>query len=200
MYLVVNAIKIHDDGDVFYYVMFRDKTIERQQQERIRELAFYDGLTKLPNRTAFMAQAEEAFMHRDRSGIVLFDLNFFKRINDDYGHAAGDAVLRATADVLKTFVMAPNMPARLGGDEFVIYVDESTLNMSVYDYVEQLRDALEQRQLNFEGHTLRISPSIGYCSKAEASTFDEALQEADKRMYDDKARIKQQTIVKGSMR
>lgn len=200
MYLVVNAIKIQDDGEVFYYVMFRDKTIERQQQERIRELAFYDGLTKLPNRTAFMAQAEEAFMHRDGSGIVLFDLNFFKRINDEHGHAAGDAVLRATADVLKEFVTAPNIPARLGGDEFVIYIDESTLDMQVSDYVEELRYALETKKLHFEGHALRISPSIGYCSKTEAATFDEALQEADKRMYDDKARIKQQSIVKGSMR
>lgn len=200
MYLVVNAIKIQDDGEIFYYVMFRDKTIERQQQERIRELAFYDGLTKLPNRTAFMTQAEEAFMHRDGSGIILFDLNYFKRINDDYGHAAGDEVLRATADVLSAFVMAPNMPARLGGDEFVVYVDESTLDMPVSDYVEELRYALETKQLTFEGHTLRISPSIGYCSKSEVATFDEALQEADKRMYDDKARIKQQTIIKGSMR
>lgn len=189
-YLAVHAIRIEGDGEVFYYVMFRDCTIEVQQEERIRELAFYDSLTKLPNRAAFMETATKLFHEREESAIVLLDLNYFKRINDDYGHAAGDAILQAVSDVLRQVVQRPHMPARLGGDEFVIYVDASLLTAELPTDIAKLREALEDKVVHFNGQRLHISPSIGYCHKSTCDTFDLALQEADKMMYKDKEAVK----------
>lgn len=114
-YLAVHAIRIEEGGEIFYYVMFRDRTIEVQQEERIRELAYYDSLTKLPNRAAFMETATKLFNERADSALVLLDLNYFKRINDEYGHAAGDAILQAVSEVLRNVIKPPHMPARLGG-------------------------------------------------------------------------------------
>lgn len=82
------------------------------------------------------------------------------------------------------------MPARLGGDEFVIYTDETALPGTAQQFIEELRTALQQEVAIFEQQQLRISPSIGYCSKAHCPTFDVALQEADQRMYEDKSNIK----------
>lgn len=112
------------EGHPFYTLTLRDITARKRYEERIRYQALYDDLTGLPNR-AFLKDRialEIARTRRSHTRFALMYLNLdrFKRINDTYGHEAGDAVLQETARRLKQAVRADDLAARIGGDEFVI--------------------------------------------------------------------------------
>ncbi|OCS87085.1 sensor domain-containing diguanylate cyclase [Caryophanon tenue] len=189
LHLAIHAIKIESYGDVFYYVMFRDQTHEVLQAAKIHELAFYDSLTHLPNRAAFMKEAKQLFEQHAQSGLVVLDLNYFKQINDQFGHAAGDEVLRVTGQLLNNAVQAPHMAARLGGDEFVLYLKIDDIE-DVPKFLYKVRERLESQAVIYEGNRLQIKPSIGYAQKTLGLTFEQVLHEADTKMYEDKAFLK----------
>lgn len=194
IHLIVHASEIEENGNIIYYVMFRDRTMEVEQEEKIRELAFFDSLTGLPNRASFMQESQLLF-NRDTGGaLMLLDLNDFKYVNDHYGHAAGDAILQATGTVLHRVSQSMHFPARLGGDEFVLYVKTDQLTMTLPQFIENVRQALQDEIVYFENELLSIKPSIGCAIKMPNMTFDELMHEADQRMYEDKQRIKQQRL------
>lgn len=122
--LEVTVCRFEVEGHPFYTLTLRDITARKRYEERIRYQAFYDDLTGLPNR-AFLKDRialEIARTRRSHTRFALMYLNLdrFKRINDTYGHEAGDAVLQETARRLKQAVRADDLAARIGGDEFVI--------------------------------------------------------------------------------
>ena len=107
---------------------FRDITEHKQMEEQVRQLAFYDTLTLLPNRRLLgdrLSQALAASRRSGRYGVLLFlDLDNFKTLNDTHGHAAGDLLLEQAANRMKICVREIDTVARLGGDEFVVVVDD----------------------------------------------------------------------------
>ena len=102
----------------------RDLTEAKAAQKQIEHLARHDGLTDLPNRTLFQERLDHALLRGGRSGeavaVLALDLDRFKAVNDIFGHAVGDRVLKSVADILRRCIRASDTVARLGGDEFVI--------------------------------------------------------------------------------
>lgn len=121
------------------------------------------------------------------TAVVLIDLNRFKVINDTYGHAVGDQVLKHTASILMKITRESDIVARFGGDEFVIFLEEYSTDQAVDEWVDVLREEFATNPFVGNALVLEIEPSIGVAFYSiEASQFDELFQLADVRMYEDK--------------
>jgi diguanylate cyclase (GGDEF)-like protein len=109
---------------LFFDCMIEDITARKKSEEEMRRLAYYDGLTGLPNRALFMDRLQMALVHafRDKTMVVLmmFDLDLFKNVNDTMGHLAGDRLLQSVSGRLVKRLRRSDTIARLGGDEFMV--------------------------------------------------------------------------------
>lgn len=149
----VSLMPIAIKGQTLLHVSWRDMTKRKQMEEQIRQLAFYDTLTGLPNRRLLQDRLSLALATSKRNdvyGALLFlDLDNFKPLNDAYGHDVGDLLLIEAARRLKNCVRAIDTVARFGGDEFVVVISalEPTLDKSVEQarkVAEKVRDALSE--------------------------------------------------------
>lgn len=159
-------------------------------QEAIAELARTDPLTGLANRRSFDEAARRALeLCRRRTellGIALFDIDGFKRLNDNFGHYHGDTVLKALADRLRHVTRSSDLPARLGGDEFVVLLENGRDPESLQRAVERLRQEL-QRPLDVEGRLFDLKISIGFSFfPHNGQNVGDLLRAADISMYADK--------------
>ena len=165
----------------------RDITERRVADERIRWAATHDTLTGLPNRTLFQERLDEAMARAmaasGRVGLLLLDVDEFKRINDTLGHGAGDALLKELSERLKAVVDDNTLVARLAGDEFVILLENFA---GVPDVEAIARTALERLREPFpyEGHILDCRASIGASVYPDhASDASELFKYADISLY-----------------
>ena len=150
-------------------------------KERLRHQAFHDILTGLPNR-ALLTERVEAALVRDGSASVLFlDLDDFKAINDNLGHAAGDEVLAEVARRVQRAVRTGDTAARLGGDEFAVLL-ESADEGATEAVAGALLEAM-QRPFFLQGRETRVHASIGIAPASSAASADELLRNADVAMY-----------------
>lgn len=185
VHFVINAVAIEDNGETFYYIMFLDRTLEILQQEKIHHLAYYDTLTQLPNRAAFMRYAHTHFNDTQEAYLFLIDLNDFKFVNDTYGHAAGDAVLVKVGSILQELTNGKHFSARLGGDEFILYCNVEE-NLSFDTFLTAVNHSLNHAVTNFNNIQLPLSASIGYAKKSAYPSVDEWIHAADQYMYNRK--------------
>jgi diguanylate cyclase (GGDEF)-like protein len=159
-------------------------------QRNVERMAGEDALTELPNRRQFMNAGEQMFDRVRRYGrpasVLVIDLDQFKAVNDRYGHAAGDAVLRATAGLLKQHERGADLPARLGGEEFAILLPETDLEGAVA-LAERLRAACEALRVTVPGGLwagLAVTMSVGAATcDPEDKTFEDLLRRADATLY-----------------
>jgi diguanylate cyclase (GGDEF)-like protein len=140
------------------------------EMRRILEAASTDGLTGVANRAAFdqrLAEELEGALAGGRSlGLIMLDVDHFKRFNDTYGHQAGDEVLRGVAAALREVVEGVGFVARYGGEEFAVIVREGT-KRRVGEIADEIRSAIESRLVVFEGNPLRVTASLGVaCAEA----------------------------------
>ncbi|MBO3741547.1 sensor domain-containing diguanylate cyclase [Actinoplanes flavus] len=182
-WLEVVAVNLtHEPGIGGVVCNARDVTESRELHERLRYQAGHDELTGLANRRQFTAAVTE------RSGdaaVLLIDLDGFKQINDTYGHAAGDAVLRHVADRLRECTGPDDVPARLGGDEFAVLAGGPE---SAERIAAALRVLLE-RPAEIAGRPLPVGASIGL-AVGPSTDPDQLLNAADLRMYEEKQRTR----------
>ena len=133
-------------------------------REELRERANKDLLTMLPNRAAIEAalESELARCHREHRtvGVILLDIDHFKRINDTYGHFAGDAVLRETAARLRHNVRPYDQVGRYGGEEFLVVLPNCDLESATHQ-AERMRQRLHADTMLVDGATMRVSASFG---------------------------------------
>jgi diguanylate cyclase (GGDEF)-like protein/PAS domain S-box-containing protein len=188
----------------------RDITDVVEVERRLSDVALHDVLTGLPNRLLLTDRLHSALDRNKRNGqklAVLFcDLDGFKQVNDADGHAAGDEVLRVTADRLRATLRAEDTAARLGGDEFVVILEPATRASSVETPVgadvygaivaERIRKAIAQ-PISYEGRSLTVTVSIGMTITRAGSDPESVLREADSAMYRAKAEGKNQYQVFG---
>lgn len=182
------ASPIHDkNGGVVGAVMVaHDVTAARDLSAKLAHLALHDSLTDLPNRACFANRLEQAVARSQRrgdSGAVLFvDLDRFKPVNDTFGHAVGDQLLRAVAQRLVSCVRTSDLVSRYGGDEFVILISGANPGESglVADKVKQALNA----PYELDNHTLHITASIGIANFSDtAADAQTLLKYADIAMY-----------------
>lgn len=152
--------------------------------------ANFDELTGLANRHYFQAQAQHALVSARRRntkiGIMYLDLNGFKAINDELGHAAGDKILMIFAGMIFDVIRSDDLAARMGGDEFVIMLD----NLHDIRDMQRVASGLHKRcnlLTEVNGHGVKLQASLGcVVFPDDGSSIDELLQAADKAMYQDK--------------
>lgn len=151
-------------------------------QTDLLRLATTDSLTGLLNRRAFFERAELA-LARAQAGTplsaILCDIDHFKRINDLYGHAVGDAALRAVTSVIAD---ATANAGRLGGEEFAVLVEDADLEQAAA-LAEDLRRAVETRNFGGNGDTLSLTCSFGVSEWRPSDSIDELLRRADAALY-----------------
>ena len=157
-----------------------------EARDALHRQATQDGLTGLLNRTAIIdaLQEEQARASRRQSGlgVLVADLDHFKRINDTWGHLAGDAVLRESARRMADVLRPYDRIGRYGGEEFLIVLPDCTRQVTL-DVGERIRTALSSEPLLADGSAVSVTVSIG-ASWADAKPFgDELVRSADDALY-----------------
>jgi diguanylate cyclase len=154
--------------------------------EEQRRRATHDNLTGLPNRDAYQARLAEELLRRNRYGgslaLVIGDVDHFKRINDNYGHLAGDKVLQLIARSLRKNLRDVDFIARYGGEEFVILMPE-TSSADAMVVAEKLRAKIEGSPFNFKKERVPITMSFGVSEFHALESPDAVFDRADKALY-----------------
>lgn len=192
-WLDVHAKAIHVEGAFIGLVgAVRDIT-QRQHEDALRRWeAEHDPLTGLLNRRGFERRLEEAFAAWEKadapSALLLFDLDHFKPINDEGGHALGDGMLRLVAEAMEAVTRSSDHAARQGGDEFALLLPGCEWARAVR-IAETLRDRIEHQGLEQHGRVWRVTVSIGVSTfQRDDTTVDDAVRRADAASYRAKAR------------
>lgn len=158
----------------------------RHSLEEQRIKATTDSLTGLPNREAYTQRLidEHARFHRYDTplAIVVADVDLFKRINDTYGHLAGDKVLQLIARVLQKNIREVDFVARIGGEEFVILMPGTTIEQA-YIAAEKLRKVIERSPFNFRKERVKITMSFGIAQFKQHELPDAVFERADKALF-----------------
>lgn len=199
----ISASIVELEDEYYYYIMLRDITNEFEQEKKNYYLAYHDALTTLYNRTYFTSYVCEKlkeFNSSKKGAIILSDLNFFKKINDTYGHHVGDEVLIHTGKLISSKITEPSIVARLGGDEFIIYCDDVECEMSLKERIEKIRHLFKMTPYVRDGLEIEVIPSFGYALITEDVHYEELYQKADAEMYKDKRRIKVQYTKKRGLK
>jgi diguanylate cyclase (GGDEF)-like protein len=155
----------------------------------LHELAFRDALTGLYNHRFFQETMDKELerskrYHRDFS-LIMFDIDYFKKVNDTYGHPVGDCVLEAIARAAEQAVRGADIIARYGGEEFAIIMPETDF-MSATAVAERLRSNIEHLDIQVDGTTIKATVSVGYTSYRHSINVREKgaiIEMADKALY-----------------
>ncbi|GAB6042920.1 GGDEF domain-containing protein [Endothiovibrio diazotrophicus] len=167
-------------------------TLEKESgelRERVRveqRRALHDPLTGLANRLAFDERAHQELARRERYdtplSLLVLDVDFFKRVNDSYGHKAGDMVLRTIAQLLLKLLRETDFLARFGGEEFIALLPETPLE-AAQQVAEKLRRGVAECGFHFQGQAVPITISIGITQYRHGETHDSAFERADGALY-----------------
>ncbi|MBP6771999.1 MAG: EAL domain-containing protein [Gemmatimonadaceae bacterium] len=186
---VTGTNRLHTESIQGLVLNARDVTERRELEGRIEWQAFHDPMTSLANRVLFSDRVSHALARRERGvvdiGVLFIDLDHFKIVNDSFGHAAGDELLRQVARRIELEVRAADTVARLGGDEFAVLLEDYDA-ATCLETAERLRQSLT-RPFLVEGREAFIGASIGVTDAAPGVTLDELVRDADVAMYVAKA-------------
>ncbi|MBH3406062.1 diguanylate cyclase [Pseudomonas glycinae] len=158
----------------------------REHLEEQRQKALIDPLTGLPNRAAWTERLEHEIaqwqQHGNTLSLAMLDLDHFKRINDNYGHLAGDKVLKIIATVLRKRMRGNDFIARFGGEEFVLLLPATSPAVGA-KLLETLRAAIEACPFHFKGERVTITVSMGLATFRAGEHSDLVLKRADQALY-----------------
>ncbi len=185
--VIADATALEESFGGTHLVTLYDITERKAAEESIRHLAHYDALTDLPNRTLFLDRLQQAFAtaRRDkaRMALMFIDLDEFKPINDKFGHAVGDLLLKEVAIRILNCVRDSDTVARIGGDEFIVLLPAIETEQDAMVVADKIRLAL-CRSFELAGQSLHISSSIGIAIHPEHGSEEKILlKNADTAMY-----------------
>lgn len=194
-----NYVNVHGVGlgivlealTLAFIISYRIRMLEtiRSKQDELERLASTDSLTQLFNRRYFMAEGqrcvEEAKAKDEPAAVIMLDIDYFKKVNDEYGHQAGDLVLEEVAKVFQQCSRGQDLIARLGGEEFVILLPNTDYQAAI-NYAERIRFGIETLCIRSNGGPMmQVTISIGVAriNLAKKEALSEALNRADKALY-----------------
>ncbi len=186
-WLTINAIR-NARGEVRNYVgIFSDITEQKAAAEQLEQLAYYDPLTKLPNRALYRERLERELLQCRRSGqnsaLLFIDLDRFKPVNDTLGHDVGDDLLIAVAERINGCIRNSDTACRLGGDEFTVILSGISNTEGVVLVAQNIIEQLQQT-FPLHGHEVQIGGSIGIALiPDDADSYIEINKKADIAMY-----------------
>jgi diguanylate cyclase (GGDEF)-like protein len=199
-------LDIARDGEINYYKISRSDITDKnanllgytvtitnvtnyiESMKQLDYLASQDDLTSLYNRRTFIERSryelDRARRYEHALSLIILDLDFFKNINDEYGHQGGDAVLKSAAEVCSASLRSIDLLGRLGGEEFIICLPETDLEGALLT-AERIRSGIEAMEVPYENHRMRITASIGVTGTdcVTEETFDSFLKSADRALY-----------------
>jgi diguanylate cyclase (GGDEF)-like protein len=186
--LLANGDRIKIGPSILKFLSGADA--EAKYHEEIYRMTIVDGLTQIHNKRALFEALEKELMRarryeRDLS-LLMFDIDFFKRINDQYGHLAGDHVLRELARIVQERIRREEVFARYGGEEFVILLPETPLPGAAA-LAESLRARVANHSFVFQGERIPVTVSIGTALLGENDKVAaDLIQRADEKLYEAK--------------
>ena len=158
---------------------------------QVWDAALTDSITRLGNKRALLAAIERSILlsrrHTEPVSLLLCDLDHFKKVNDSHGHVFGDRMLGAIAEVISNSIRSSDQAFRFGGEEFAVLLPHTALEEATI-VAERIRQAIEQHQLLCEGHTVKVTASLGvaqYDNNAAANPADSDgfIESADEALY-----------------
>ncbi len=172
----------------------------QRAKNKLHLLAINDHMTGLYNRSAlsplYSKQLADSIAHQQPLCLLLFDLDHFKKINDEWGHAVGDAVLQAFAGLLADQDQTVNSAFRVGGEEFILLLP-STAQADAYQLAELIRKETQRLAVS-QAPTLRLTVSVGLAiAEKSGDRLEAVLKQADERMYLAKERGRNQVVYQG---
>jgi diguanylate cyclase (GGDEF)-like protein len=158
----------------------------RRAERRLMKMATTDPLTGLVNRRSLIAQADtfirQGNADAQSTALVLADIDHFKRVNDQYGHEAGDHILEQVANILNRVARSGDIVARWGGEEFLIFLPSTGLDSALL-LAERIREAVAAEALDHAGTSIQITVSLGVAELTPDEPLGEAIARADRGLY-----------------
>ncbi|MBM3344857.1 MAG: GGDEF domain-containing protein [Betaproteobacteria bacterium] len=183
------------DGDIvrlgsILLKFFAYNNVENVFHDKIYRMATIDAGTQVFNKAYLLESLEAEFtfsrVYNRPLAVIYYDLDFFKNVNDQHGHACGDFVLLESAQVAKACVRKDDVLGRLGGEEFVVVLPNADWQVAL-ELAERMRKAIEAHAFVYESKTLRQTVSMGVSeNKAEFADFKALLDSADQKLYQSK--------------
>lgn len=187
-------VEYNENGEIIaVHGVCRDITEKIKLEKKLNFLTCHDSLTGLKNRMFFDNEIKKYDEEIDTSlGIIICDLDNLKTVNDNYGHKAGDTLLKTTAKILCTHAKENMFISRIGGDEFAIIINE-TNNYEVIKLCQYIKTSIEKHNLT---NDCEVKLSIGYAfNQNSIGQVDQLFKIADKRMYMEKSKHKDLMIL-----
>lgn len=191
-------------GDIYTQLYMRQKDIEikksQKQNSKLEEMAYIDPLTGALNRRKFTElsslEIERSLRYKSNLSFLMLDIDFFKKVNDTYGHAVGDEVLKHFSGVCLEMARNLDIVSRIGGEEFVVMLPE-TNSEGAYSFAERFREKIFNSQVTVEKNTIKYTVSIGICVLDQDidKNIKSILDKADKALYKAKESGRNTTII-----
>jgi len=193
--IISGADEITDMAQSFAY--YENEVSKRE--DKLKEMAMRDVLTGVSNRRHFMEQAEaetiRSIRYKNDMAVLMIDIDFFKHINDTYGHHVGDIILADVASILNKGLRDEDLFGRIGGEEFAAVLIESNIEEAKV-VSERLRHSIESYVLNNDGFELKCTVSIGIAKLDENErVFNDVMKRADEALYESKNNGRNRTTV-----
>lgn len=197
--LIQNEIRTHSEYqalDQRVRILERENVDLMMKNRALAEVSSRDSLTGLYTRWFIMdkidAEMSRAMRHGSAMAVLMLDIDHFKKVNDTYGHAAGDHVLREVGHVLRDSCRVYDMPGRYGGEEFCLMLPETKVEGTL-NVAERIRRRLEERVFDLDGDTVQVTASIGVAGvdgELSEPLFNSAslIERADRALYTAKDR------------
>lgn len=184
------------------FVALMDVTEQRLLKQQLTKLANTDELTGLFNRRYFFVKGDEEYKRAQRYQLplsfLMLDLDYFKLINDNYGHDMGDHVLKFFAELISPSLREFDLLGRLGGEEFAILLPNID-QLGAYNLAERLRVLVEESSFIFETQTITLTVSIGISSlNSPLQQLNDLLKQADQALYEAKGAGRNRVVVANS--
>lgn len=196
IWLDLDIQPLHDEaGRLTGFISIQSDITERRT---LQYHASTDVLTGLPNRRRFFERLQEEHKRSERNqsvgALLILDIDHFKRVNDDYGHAAGDKVLLTLADAIRRTIRQTDFPGRLGGEEFGIILPDTDLQAAGH-LAERLREQVEAQRTEIDGSALSVTISIGLATLGPGRDIADVFQLADQALYQAKGAGRNRVVV-----
>ena len=196
----ISPVLAHNKTLVGKIILIRDTTESVVLMKELENAAYMDALTGLYNRKHFtklaLVDIERALRSDQSIYAAMLDLDFFKNVNDTYGHAAGDLVLKVTAGIIRQTIRSYDLLGRYGGEEFVLLITDLDASEAC-KLMERIRENMEHCAINYEGQEIKITCSIGLAKFTSNDTLETSVKKADEALYIAKKSGRNQVQVHG---